>query len=171
MKRQRARRASVAVEFALISFFFLLPLTAVVVDALFVLTAQAQLNTTLQALYYYALANPTAAEDYTSATTITQQNILMILIDLNSNFQITLDATPDKQNSTLYYYCQSTSSPSTAPSFVLDTTPATTPTCKTGTVLQYFVKYAVSTPVSLPIPIPGVSNPWTLNASGMIEVQ
>lgn len=161
MRRLRSRRGTVALEFALISIFFLLPLMGAVVDGLVMLTAQAQLNTALQALYYYALSDPAVAGTDNTSAPYEQANQVITLINARSVYRITLATPSGAEAANLYYACTATATPSTK-----------TCTPKSPVTLeQIFVQYAVTTSVNLPIPIPGVGNPFPLSASGMIEVQ
>ena len=82
------------------------PLLAGGADFLTMITAQAQLNTALQALYYYAWTNQTAASANTSSNTITAQNTLIAAINSASIFHITLaPGTASGSSSNLFYAC------------------------------------------------------------------
>jgi Flp pilus assembly protein TadG len=165
------RRGSVAVEFALVSVFLLAPLVAGAADFLVILTGQAQLNTALQALDYFAWTNPTAADTTTGTpnTSTVDPGYVLSLINNASMFHLTL-ATP-----VIEYYCASSTSGGTPPtSSQLSTT---APTCASGTTEQIYVKYTVTTNVVLPFPVsfPAVgmsfSNPFPLSTTGTVQVQ
>ncbi len=86
------RKASITVEFALVATFILLPLLAGGADFLTIITAQAQLNTALQALYDYAWTNPSAAQANTNSSTVSAQNTIIAAINGASAFHLTLAA-------------------------------------------------------------------------------
>jgi hypothetical protein len=151
-------RASASVEFALVAGFLLLPLLLGSCDFLAILTAEAQLNTALQSLYYFAYTNPTEASNLTDA------GYVIGLIDKASIFQISLPAT------------MSSGGANAATSYGCFTPPATTITyqtsaCAATQTQQTLVKYQVSTSVGLPFPLPYLSNPVTLKAAGTVQVE
>jgi Flp pilus assembly protein TadG len=166
LNRLRARaRASASVEFALIAVFILLPLIAGVSDFVVVISAQAQLNTALQALYYFAYANPTTAVAYTSASTIAYQSYIISQINSSSDYQIALKPN-GSYNSTLTYYCVTTSSGTISSVY---TAP---PTCAANQTEQIYVNYTVTASVNVPFPGPlKLSNPFALSATGGVQVQ
>ncbi len=155
--------ASVAVEFALVSVFFLLPLMAGAVDFVIIMPAQAQLNTALQALYYFALTSPT------NATNSVYTSDIISKINTASINQIAMPSTmavngTNITNGSLTYICYTTNASS--PSF---SSPSTS-TCSDSTqTTMTFVNYKVTTTVALPIPLPGIGNSWTLSASGAVQ--
>ncbi len=150
--RRFGRRASVSVEFALVSIFILLPLFAGSADMLEVISAQAQVNTALQSLYYFALMNPTVASDPVNAGKV------LTLINTTALHQVAL-GTP---NGTLSYDCL----------LANGTTTPTTGTC-TNSTLQTFASYQVTSSVNLTLPLSifGFPNPFPLSATGTIQIQ
>jgi hypothetical protein len=152
MLRRLGRRASVSVEFALVSVFVLLPLFAGGADMLQIISAQAQVNTALQSLYYFALMNPTVASDTSNAGKV------LTLINTTALHPVAL-GTP---NGTLSYDCLQANG----------TITATTGTC-TNSTLQTFASYQVTSAVNLPLPLTifGLPNPFPLSASGTIQIQ
>lgn len=171
LRRHLARRAraTVAVEMALISVFFLLPLIGGAVDFVIIMPAQAQLNTALQALYYYALTNPA------NATSASNTGKIIAKINTASFNQISMPATlslngTSAANPVATYVCYitltSSNVTSATPSF---STPSTTNSCTSTQTAMTFVNYKVTTTVSLPMPLPGIGRSWTLSASGSIQ--
>jgi Flp pilus assembly protein TadG len=159
MKRLAAsRRGNVSVEFAIISTFFLLPLLLGAADFTCALTAQAQLNTALQALYYFAYTNPSSASNTTYA------GYVVALINKASVYKITFPATLSSGavNGSISYGCFTP--PSTAITYQ-------TTTCSASQTQQTLVNYQVTTTITLPFPLPGFTNPWPLSAAGKTQVQ
>jgi hypothetical protein len=146
------RRANVSVEFALVTVFVLLPLFAGSADFLEIISAQAQVNTALQSLYYFALMNPTVASDTGNAGKV------LALINTTALHQVAL-GTP---NGTLSYDCLLADG---------STTP-TTGTC-TNSTLQTFASYQVTSTVNLTLPLSifGFPNPFQVSAAGTIQIQ
>jgi Flp pilus assembly protein TadG len=165
-RRRQGRKASVSVEFALISVLFLLPLAAGALDFICIINAQAQLNTALQALLYYSWSNTSAALSNTSTTTESAEIALINAINGASTFSITLvSGTVAGSYSNLAYECVSTS---TAPYTI---TPSASASCSSST-LETYVQFKVTTKVNLPFPLPlNLANPLTLSASGSAQVQ
>jgi hypothetical protein len=153
-----ARRASASVDFALTATLLLTPLLLGSADFLAIISAQAQLNTALQSLYYFAYTNPSAANNTTDA------GYIVTLINAASLYKITLPATMSSgaANASISYGCF------TPPSTTI-TYQATA--CSSGQTQQTLVTYQVTTSVSLPFPIPALSNPLPLSASGTVQVQ
>jgi len=146
------RRANVSVEFALVSVFVLLPLFAGSADMLEIISAQAQVNTALQSLYYFALMNPTVASDTGNAGKV------LTLINATALHQVAL-GTP---NGTLSYDCL----------LANGTTTPTTGTC-TNSTLQIFASYQVTSNVNLILPLSvfGFANPFQVSTTGTIQIQ
>jgi Flp pilus assembly protein TadG len=153
-----SRSASASVEFALIASFLLLPLALGSADFLSVLSAQSQLNTALQSLYYFAYTSPTSANNATYA------GYVISLINNRSIFTITLPATlpSGAANASLSYSCF------TPPSTVI-TYQSTT--CSATQTQQTLVSYQVKTVITLPFPFFGLPNPMTLSAAGKAQIQ
>jgi len=154
----RARRASASVEFALVASLLLLPLLLGGADFLAILTAQAQLNTALQSLYYFAYTDPSSANNTTDV------NQVVALINGASVFKITLPATTSSgvANASLSYGCFTP--PSTAITYQSNQ-------CLATQTQQTLVTYQVSTSVILPFPFLKLANPLTLNATGTVQVE
>jgi Flp pilus assembly protein TadG len=154
----RARRASASVEFALVASLLLLPLLLGGADFLAILTAQAQLNTALQSLYYFAYTDPNSANNTTDV------NQVVALINGASVFKITMPTTTSSgvANASLSYGCFTP--PSTSITYQ-------TSQCSATQTQQTLVTYQVSTSVTLPFPLLNLSNPLTLNASGTVQVE
>jgi Flp pilus assembly protein TadG len=149
------RRASVSVEFALISTFFLLPLFAASADLIKMVAAQSQLNTALQALYYFAWTNPSAAANNTDIDNI------VALINATSFHQINTPPTSAATTSTTTI-CLTPPSTYTASPCSAGQTPQT----------QTFVTYKITSSAFLPFPIPlHLGSQFSLSASGQIQIQ
>lgn len=159
--RRLGHKGSVAVEFALVSSLFLLPLFIGASAFVIIIGAKAQLNTTLQSLYYFAWTNPSSANDQT------QLSELVGAINSGSIFSINFPATMANgtTNGSFSYVCVT---PGATPSFTAATGPGL---CSKTQVQQTFVTYEVNTTVSLPVKIPSLSNPLTLTVKGQIETQ
>ena len=158
---KRTARANVAVEFALITALFTLPLLLGAADFVSIIAAKAQLNTALQALYYYAVTSPG-----TAATASGNEASIIATINANSDFQITAPSTAaSPMTEFLTYSCYST-----AASPLSFTPPSTTDSCTSSQVTMTFANYTLTTKLTLPVPLPGLSNPLTLSASGSIQI-
>jgi len=157
-RRASWRRASASVDFALTASFLLLPMLLGSADFLSVISAQAQLNTALQSLYYFAYTNPNSANSTIDA------GYIISLINAASLYKITLPATMSSgsANATISYGCFTP--PSTTITYQ-------TTACSSGQTQQTLVTYQVKTTVSLPFPIPALANPLPLSASGTVQVE
>jgi Flp pilus assembly protein TadG len=156
--RQWRTRASASVEFAIVAGFVLLPLLLGGADFISVITAQAQLNTALQALYFFAYTNPTSASNATEA------GYIISLMDTSSVFTISMPATMSSgsANASLSYGCFTP--PSTTITYQ-------TSACSSGQTQQTLVTYQVTATIPLPFPFPSLSNPMHLSATGTVQVQ
>lgn len=145
-KLTRESRASASVEFALLAVFFLAPLLIGSIDFVIYIGGKAQVNTALQALYYYALTDPT------DASMAAKAQLALNAVNTKSIYPVTLKTvTPENA-------CMSSGSL---------TYIASTASCPATAVQVTAVAYTVQTYVSLPFPIPlGVSNPVLVAASG-----
>jgi len=154
----KSRGGNASVEFALVASFVLLPLLLGATDFLPVISAQAQLNTALQSLYYFAFTNPASASNATYA------GYIVSLINQGSIFQISLPATMSSgaANASVSYGCF------TPPSSAI--TYQTSP-CPVGETQQTLVSYQVKTTIALPFPLPGLANPFPLSATGKVQVE
>ena len=155
---RRTAKASASVEFAIVAGFVLLPLLLGGADFISVITAQAQLNTALQSLYFYAYTNPSTANNATDA------GYIISLMNTASVFTIRLPATMSSgsANASLSYGCFTP--PSTTITYQ-------TTACSTGQTQQTLVTYQVTASVHLPFPFPSLSNPTNLSATGTVQVQ
>ncbi len=166
-KFTRTRRSSAAVEFALVTSFLLLPLFAGATDFVVIITAQAQLNTAMQAIDYFAITNPTAASGTSGTTNV---GYIISLINANSVYQITL---PSNVTTSLGTYSNGSVSYGC---FLAPATASTTPTyqtsaCATTDTQQTFVSYEITTSVTLPVPLPTVKSPYQMNATATIQTK
>jgi Flp pilus assembly protein TadG len=154
----RQERANVAIEFAVCAVFLLLPLLAGSADIIVVLSAQAQLNTALQAIDYFAYTNPT------SATNATEAGYIVSLINNASNFRVVLPATMTSglANGATSYGCFSPPA-NTATVITYQTT-----ACAGGQTQLTYVTYQVTATVSLPFPVP-LNNPYSLSATTKVQ--
>lgn len=151
---RRSGRANASVEFALITSLFVVPLLLGASDFVSIIAAQAQLNTALEALYYYGVTNPGGAISNTSS--------IITAINANSDFQMSV------ASQSLSYVCYTTqTSASTAPSFG---TSSSSNNCSSGQTTMTYANYKLTTNVTLPVKLPGLSNPLPLSASGSIQV-
>jgi type II secretory pathway pseudopilin PulG len=174
--RGGGRRASVAVEFALLSTFLLLPLLAGASDFVVIIAAQAQLNTALDALYMYAETNPsratTAGSGYTTSGQTTT-DIQVIIANINQNttdYKLSLPQyyTGTSYNGSATYVCYQSGNPS-VPTFQ---PPSTTACSGSYPVSMTFANYKVTVAVNLPFPLPiHLASPLTLSASGSVQTQ
>lgn len=151
------RQGNVSVEFALIASLFLLPLYGGSIDMVEYISAKAQLNTALQALYYYSLTTPNAA------TTSADTSAIVGLMS-GSPHPITL------ASSVVNYDCIENNS--TTVTYV-DTSPVNTNGgCSSSQTQRTRVTYSLSSSVFLTVPLPFVaSNPITVTASGTMQLQ
>ncbi len=169
LKRRLARpshlgcRGSVTVEFALIATFFLLPLFGGSADMVEYISARAQLNTALQALYYYALTNPTAGTN--SANTAAVMSLMssklhpLTLVSSSASYNCIANSattvTYVSQSSTAITACSATSNYTAAQQ-----------------TLQITVTYTVRTSVPFVMPMPYLTtNPLVITQSGTVQVQ
>lgn len=152
---RRSSKANVAVEFALVTSLFLLPLFLGSADFISILAAQAQANTALQALFYFALSNSG------NAANATDTGDVITAINAATVFKLSL-ATPTTQT-----LCYTTGS--LAPTFAAPANGSTS--CTSSQTTQTFVTYTVTTKVVLPVPLPGLNSPYTATATGSIETQ
>jgi hypothetical protein len=171
--RRLGRRASASVELALVSVFFLLPLFAGSVDMVEIISAQAQVNTALRALYSFGWTNPNDASITTTTAngtsdlqtiinTISTSALRPISFPTNTNV-----ATPNgtNTNGSYYYTCIPT----------MGTTLTQAVPCPTSGNIVYtqetWVTYQVNSSVVLPVPVPFVNgNTLTLTASGAVQL-
>jgi Flp pilus assembly protein TadG len=166
---RRGQRGSVSVEFAIIATFFLLPLLAGAADFICIITAQAQLNTSLQALYFFAWTNPTAA------STTSDLQVIITAINKTSNFTITLPATLTKAPANVSVTSGAVNGIASVGCFLPPAASTTTftyaaTTCPTGDTTMNLVTYEVKTSVSLPFPLPlKIANPFVLTAIGTVQ--
>jgi len=155
---RKARGGNASVEFALVASFVLLPFILGATDFLSIISAQAQLNTALQSLYFFAYTNPSSANNATYA------GYVIALINKASIYQITLPATMSSgvANASISYGCFTP--PSTTITYQ-------TTACAPTQTQQTLVSYQVKTTVGLPFPVPGLSNPMPLTATGAVQVE
>lgn len=169
LKRSR-RRASISVEFALITTFFLLPLFGGSIDMVQYISAKNQLNTALQSLYYYALTYvpgsytpgvaPTQLADPSTIVSATNTNEVLALM-ANKPLPLSLVSDP-----TITYYCLDQSGNKIA-------APGNQNNACTSQYPyeQIDVQYNIKTQVNFIIPVPFVkSNPTTLTATGSVQI-
>ena len=156
--RRGDRRGSVAVEFALVSSFMLLPLFAGGADFVEIISAQAQLNTALQSLYLYAYANPAGASSATAIAAVIAK------INAHATHQVSFPATNagGVTNGTVSYKCMNASG----------ATAAYGAGCASGYTKQSFVSYQLNCSVNITVPLPqGLANPFALSAAGTTQIQ
>lgn len=149
----RDRRGSVSIEFALVSAFFLIPLTLASWDGLFALAARYQTEAALHTLYYFAWSNPGDATDTADLQT------LLGAINQTAIAPISLSK----------HY------PQTPPTECLQSDGSSTQaqnngTCSSGTP-ETMVTYQLTTSVDLPFGIPAFPNPLTLTTGGTVRIQ
>lgn len=149
----RDRRASVSVELALVSAFFLIPLTLGVWDGVYALVARYQTEAALHTLYYFAWSDPGDAADSQAVQT------LLGAIDKTAIAPIHL----------------APAWPQTPPPECLQPDGTGTPaaadgTCSSGTP-ETMVAYRLVTTVELPFAIPGFANPATIIVGGAVRIQ
>ncbi|HQT63491.1 MAG: hypothetical protein B7Z75_12855 [Acidocella sp. 20-57-95] len=155
---RRTERASVAVEFALIASLLLFPLIGGATDFMLIIAAKAQVNITMQALYYSALAYP----GITSANINSYAQNILTVINSEAMFHVSTSTTSPPS---LSYVCYTVSS-TTAPTF---SSPSSTDSCTTSQETQTYANYTITTSVSLPFPVPGISSPYTISSTGMVS--
>lgn len=160
-QRVTERRASVSVEFALVSVFFLLPLLLLCWDGMFVFAERYQINTDLHDLYYFAWSNPSEATATASVTNF--------LTALNSNAIAPVNLPSGFQPSLSYDCLQSDGSTSPATQSAANSG-TQLESCSTGT-LETMATYQLTAIVNLPVPMPGFSGPVILNVGGTIRIE
>ncbi len=175
--RFKDRRASVSVEFALVSLFFLFPLIAGGIDMTLVLSARSKLNNTLHSLYIFAWSDPQNAANNTQleqfiqsidpalpASTITLTNTPGILnicynasgvIDSGAVFTTNQGGGAGQPGGT-----SNNSNTCTLNGLIV-----------TGDVPASIVTYDLQSIIQLPIPVPFLANPLTLTASGTVQIE
>lgn len=159
----RAAKAEVAVEFALITALFVLPLFLGAADFVTIIAAQQQLNTGLQALYYYGVTQGPSTPANAANTGASYAGNILTLINANSDFQLSFAATSPAY---LSYLCYTTGG--TPPSS--DAGASTTLCSTSGTTTMTFANYSITTSAKLPIKLPGFANPLPLSASGYVQI-
>ncbi len=167
----REKRATVAVEFALISTLFLMPLLAGAADFVIIIAARAQLNTSLQALYAFATSAPASAASSTIAgyiiSTINAANgasVITISMPATSTTPLKLGNITLPVGTTMpvsYYGCYSSAS-----SITYQTT-----ACSSGQTQQIYVLYELTGQVTLPLYLPGLGSSYTVAVGGGIQTQ
>ncbi len=141
-----------AVEFALLATFLLLPLMALGGDFICVINARAQLNTALQALIYYAWSTGSGASG-------TQGNESGIISAINAASDFQISYTPG----TLKYACVTGSNGT----YTVPASLSASSTCAAGNTLFYYEQYTVTTSVHVPFPSPfHFTNPFPLSMTG-----
>jgi Flp pilus assembly protein TadG len=165
--RRLGRQASASVEFALMATLFLLPLLLGGMDFVVIISARAQLNLTLQAMFYFAETDPTVANNSPNvpgaSAPISTAAISELVTTINSNsiYRATITS------ATAEYGCvysdavnfQGTSS----------SCPSKDAANQSLSQQDTAVSYAISTTFSIPIPLHfGWTNPVTLTASGQV---
>jgi Flp pilus assembly protein TadG len=183
MLKQRfrlGRKASVAVEFALVASFFLVPLFGGSADMVTYIASKAQLNTALQALYYYALTyNPGTGSTLPDPTAIISSTNLNAVVSLMSSSLHPLTLS----NDSVTYDCITTTA--TTVTYV-PTSPANATGATTNGTLTYgvnngctpsqtqrtTVSFTVSSKVYLVVPLPFVSgNTLAITSSGTVQIK
>jgi hypothetical protein len=166
-------KASVAVEFAMVSSFFLFPLFSGVADCVEIISAQAQLNTAVQALYYDAWNNPSLAATTTSTSTSTlpatntaEMQTVLAAIRPGGMTNMTLGGVAG----TVSYACYTPGSTAT-PITVAASGDCSNLTNPTAPQQQTWVTYQVNATVNLTFPFPGLPSTVPLIAKGQVEVQ
>jgi len=162
---RRCRQGNVTVEFALLATFFLLPLLAGSADLVVIISAQGQLNTALQALYYFGVSTPG------SAVNAVDTALIVSAINNASLYSLSMPATLDsgQPNPSFTYVCYTTGA--TGSSLVFSS-PSTTDNCTSAQTAEYFANYKVQVTVFLPFPLPvKMASPMTLSASGAVQTQ
>ena len=188
----RARRASVSVEFALVSLFFLFPLIAGGVDMTLVLSARSKLNSALHAIYIFAWSDPQNAGDVAQL-----KGVIQSIDPALPSSSIALDQRPINEvdpsigltgnTPNIQKVCLGSAGIDRGATFTANfTTPASPGVAATqpgnacldslgnvvtGDVPMVLGIYSLSSVVQLPIPVPFLGNPVTLTASGTIQVQ
>lgn len=177
VRGRSCRRGSVTVEFALVTTFFLLPLLAGAADFLTIITAQAQLNTALQALYSYAWSNSgagTGVDNTTGSAATGEQNIIDVINgtspgEVNGASIFTITLVPGNTTgsfSNQEFLCVGTGTTPAPTSNSLQTSS----TCGANQTAESFVQFTVKTTVHLPFPLPlHLANPLTLSATGAVQ--
>lgn len=155
-RRRYGTKASVAVEFALVSTFLLLPLFAGGADFVEIISGQGVLNTTLQEMALYAYTNPTSANASYASVVLAYNNIA-------TTHQMTLPATTSNgtPNFGTTYDCLNAAG----------ATAAYGSSCPAGYTKRTFVSIQLTSSINLSAPVPFLPNPFPLQASAKIQVQ
>jgi hypothetical protein len=171
------KRASVSVELALVSVLFLLPLFGGGADLTEIISAQAQANTALRALYSFAWADPADASTYSNANSIVglinsssihplsfSQNSTIAVQEVGQPAGTTIPVT----NGSFYYVCI----PTGATAGGTLTQSYSNPCPSSGYTTQIWAAYQVTSTVFLPVPMPFVTNgQFTVTAMGEVQVE
>jgi hypothetical protein len=165
--RRFSARASASVEFALMSTLFLLPLLLGGMDFVVMIGARAQLNITLQALFYFAQTDPTIANNTTNApgasTPITTAAVSQVVSTINASSIYSAKIT----SAVAEYGCVY---PDTI-NFQATTSscPAKDAAANNLSQQDTAVAYTLSSTFYIPIPLHfGLTNPVTLTVTGQM---
>jgi len=150
-------RASVSLEFALVSVFFLLPLLLICWDGMVLCAERYQVNADLHDLYYYAWGNPNQATYFDQVDNVLQAT---------NQYSIAEVVQLWGYSPQLSYDClQSNGSTSGA-----NQNNDGTYSCSNGT-LETMVTYKLTAQVNLPVPILGFGSTVNLSADGSVRIQ
>jgi hypothetical protein len=158
---RRGGRASVSVELALVSAFFLVPLILVAGDGLSVLAARSQTYVALRTLYYLAWSTPSAA---------TQTDYIDTLLAAYDNGTVWSIARAPDAPPALSYGCLQSDGSTISATAQTAADGSTTETCSAGT-LETDVSYTLRTAVTLPFPLPFVASPVIMEIGGTVRDQ
>jgi hypothetical protein len=147
MQRRLDRRATISVEMAIISAFFLLPLLAGGADFVELIAAKSQLNATLHSMDAYAWNNPG------NATDTTQLALILAQVNRRSLPMVTF---PDGRSDSSTTYQPALSYECNAPGDPVQTLQSTP--CPAADTQQMLITYSLS-------------NPFVLNSYGQVQVQ
>ena len=150
-------RASVSLEFALVSVFFLLPLLLICWDGMVLCAERYQVNADLHDLYYFAWSNPNQASSFDAVNnvlTALNQNAISEVVQYWGYWPH------------LSYACLQSNGSTTSANQNNDGTYS----CSSGT-LETMVTYKLSAYLNLPVPMPGFGNEVTINAGGTVRIK
>lgn len=162
-----ARKASVSVEFALVSLFFLFPLMAGSMDMILALSARSKLDSALHSLYLFAWSNPQNAADpatlnaylrsidpalpASGISLVGNPATQSLCFGSDGNIDLLARVTPPVLGGSGADTCN------IGPSIIQ------------GDVPVIIVHYVLQSTINLPVPVPFIANPVVLTASGTVQ--
>lgn len=145
-----AKNGSVSIEFALVFLFFIMPLTLLSIDSIYLILGREQLAQVAHSLYIFAWDDPNEATNVNDLNSVIAQNDQSII------GQVALVQTPDQ-----FIECLQNDGTST---------PSDNGFCTSGTA-ETFVSYYLSFSVQLPITSDIFQNSNQINMINTIRIK